>query len=103
MKLPKQIRKYNPVLRKHVVMKVTIAKKRTMGTAHPLSKMQKTRTDFGKGHGNLGRYGSKPPANKFKMGNKKRSKKVDIRLECTESKKMFTPAKSFRAKKVELV
>jgi ribosomal protein L44E len=101
MKLPKTVRRYNPVLRKHTIMKVTLAKKRTPGQASPYSKMGKARTQFGKGHGNLGRYGSKPPVSKWKMAGKKRSKKVDIRFECSVSKKQFTPRKSFRAKKVE--
>lgn len=101
MKLPKTVRRYNPILRKHVEMKVTLAKKRTPGQASPYGKMSKARTAFGKGHGNLGRYGSKPPVSKWKMAGKKRSKKVDIRYECTETKKQFTPRKSFRAKKVE--
>lgn len=103
MKLPKQVRRYNPILRKHTLMNVQLAKKRTPGSASPMSNKSKARTDFDKGQGNLGRYGSKPPVNKFKMAGKKRSKKADIRYQCTESKKMFVKKKTFRAKKVELV
>jgi ribosomal protein L44E len=103
VKFPKTMRRYNPVLRKHVVVKVIIAKKRTAGQASPMSKMSKTRTMYGHGRGNLGRYGSKPAASKFKMGNKKRSKKVDIRYEDPVTKKQFTRRHSFRAKKLELV
>ncbi len=101
MKLPKTVMRYNPVLRKHTEHKVLIAKKRTPGQASPYGKMSKARTMFGKGHGNLGRYGSKPPVSKWKMAGKKRSKKVDIRYECTQTKKQHTRRNSFRAKKVE--
>ena len=103
MKLPKIIKRYNPFLRKHVEVKVTLAKKRTPGANSPMSQFSKSRTNFGKGQGNLGRYGSKPPVNKFKMGNKKRSKKQDFRFECQETKKIFGRRRTFRAKKVEFI
>jgi ribosomal protein L44E len=103
MKLPKTIKRYNPVLRKHTTMKVIVAKKRTPGSAHPMAKYQKTRTNFGHGRGNLGRYGSRPAVTQFKMTGKKRSKKTDIRFECQETKKQFTKNNTIRAKKVELV
>ncbi|MFT4343121.1 MAG: 50S ribosomal protein L44e [Candidatus Woesearchaeota archaeon] len=104
MKIPKQIRRYNPVLKKHTVHKVVQAKKRTPGSTHPLAQFAKKRTGFGKGTGNLGKYGSKPPVTKFKMTGKKTSKRIDFRYECTESRKQFVPrGKSFRTKKLELV
>ncbi len=103
MKLPKIIRRYNPILRKHTEMKVSLAKKRTPGATSPMSQGSKVRRDFGKGRGNLGAKGSKPAASKFKMGNKKRSKKADIRFECQESKKSFGKKNTFRAKKVEFI
>ena len=103
MKLPKQVKRYNPVLRKHTLMNVALAKKRSPGSSSPMSASSKTRTGFGKGLGNKGRYGSKPPINKFKMAGKKRSKKTDIRYTCTESKKMFVRRNTVRAKKVEFI
>jgi len=104
MKLPKTIRRYNPVLKKHTVHKVTQAKKRTPGSKHPLAQFAKKRAGFGKGTGNLGKYGSKPPVSKFKMTGQKTSKKIDLRYECTESRKQFVPRKGgIRTKKLELV
>lgn len=104
MKLPKTIRRYNPVLKKHTVHKVVQVKKRTPGSAHPLAKFAKTRTKFGKGKGNLGKYGSKPPVTKFKMTGSKTSKKTDLRYECTESRKQFIASRGgIRTKKLELV
>ncbi len=103
MKLPKTVKRYNPVLRKHTEMKVSLAKKRTPGATSPMSQGSKVRRGFGKGHGNLGTRGSKPAASKFKMGNKKRSKRADIRFECQESKKSFGKKHTFRAKKIEFM
>ena len=48
--------------------------------------------------GNNGKY-SKPPGGR--MFNRKQSKKVDLRYECTVCKKMHIAGKSWRAKKVE--
>ncbi len=101
MKMPKLLKRLCPHCKKHTEHKVTQAKKRTPGSANPLAKSAKKRTGFGKGHGNLGKYGSKPPIGKFKMTGKKSSKKTDFRYECKECKKIQVQKKGFRAKKIE--
>ena len=101
MKLPKTVRRYNPVLRKHTVQKVIIAKKKNASSLTYGSKVRARRRGRARGHGNLGRY-SKPAVTKFKMTGRKLSKKADIRYECTESKKQFVRRNTFRAKRVEL-
>lgn len=101
MKLPKQTNCYCPTCRKHTPHKVSLAKKRTRGTARPLSRGSKFRIHkrgWDVGNGNHGRY-SRPP--KPKMTGKKQSKKTDIRYECTVCKKMHGQRKGKRAKKVE--
>jgi large subunit ribosomal protein L44e len=101
MKLPKQINRHCPYCRKHTPHKVTLAKKRTRGTAHPLSRGSKFRIQkrgLWRGIGNHGRY-SRPP--KPKMTGKKQSKKTDIRYECTVCKKQHGQRKGLRAKKIE--
>ncbi len=104
MKLPKTRRTYCPKCRKHTEHKVHQAKKRTLGTAHPMSYGNKNirakQRGAARGYGNLGRY-SKPPASKFRMGGRKQSKKVDLRYECTKCGKMHIAGKSWRAKRVE--
>jgi large subunit ribosomal protein L44e len=102
MKMPKQVNRLCPYCRKHTPMKVTIAKKKTPGSAHPLSKGSQIRRDFGHGHGNLGTHGSKPALSKFKMTGKKQTKKTDFRFECSVCKKQHVQRKGKRAKKVEL-
>ena len=90
-----------PFCRKHTSHKVSQAKKKTPGSANPLGKSSKPRTGFGKGCGNLGRYGSRPPLASFKMTGKKTTKKTDLRYECKECKKIHCQRKGFRAKRIE--
>ena len=102
MKVPKTMRRLCPYCKKHTPHKVTIAKKKTPGSAHPLSKGSQKRRNFGKGKGNLGTRGSKPALSKFKMTGAKQSKKTDFRYECSQCKKQHTQKSGVRAKKVEL-
>lgn len=103
MKVPKMKMRYCKKCRKHTEHKISIAKKRTPGSAHPLSKFSKVRSEFGKGHGNLGKFGSKPPVSKWKMTGKKQTKKTDFRYECKECKKTSVQRYGIRTKRVEFV
>jgi len=102
MKVPKSMKRLCPHCNKHTAHKVTQAKKRTPGSAHPLSKGSQKRRDFNSGKGNLGTRGSKPALSKFKMTGAKQTKKCDFRYECSECKKSHTQRKGIRAKKIEL-
>lgn len=101
MKIPKTTKRYCPYCKKHTEHKIAQAKRRTPFSVHPLAKAGKKRTRFGKGHGNLGKYGSKPAIGSFKMTGKKTSKKLDLRYECRDCKKTHMQKKGKRAKKVE--
>ena len=101
MKLPKTVQRLCPKCRKHTEHKITQAKRRAPGSAKPLGKSSKKRTLFGKGTGNLGKYGSKPAISSFKMTGKKTSKKTDLRYTCKECKKSHSQKKGFRAKRIE--
>ncbi len=103
MKVPKTKKRYCAKCKKHTEQKVTIAKKRTPGSKRPLGKFAKKRTGFGKGHGNLGKYGSKPPVNKWKMTGKKQTKKTDFRYECGVCKKISVQRSGIRTRRVEFV
>lgn len=103
MKIPKIVRRLCPFCKKHTEQKVAQAKKRSPGSTHPLAQFAKKRANFGKGKGNLGKYGSKPPVSKFKMTGKKTTKKCDLRYECKECKKQTVQNKGFRSKRLELV
>jgi large subunit ribosomal protein L44e len=103
MKIPKLIKRYCPHCKKHTEHKVSMAKKKTPGSTHPLGKSAKKRRGFGKGMGNLGTRGSKPPLTGWKMTGKKGSKKTDLRYECKVCKKTHTQREGFRSKKIEFV
>ena len=103
MKIPKMIKRLCSHCKKHTEHKVAQAKKRSPGSTHPLAQFAKKRANFGKGKGNLGKYGSKPPVSKFKMTGKKATKKLDLRYECKECKKQSVQSKGIRTKKLELV
>ncbi|MBU1202362.1 MAG: 50S ribosomal protein L44e [Nanoarchaeota archaeon] len=103
MKKPKEFNRHCPFCNKHTSHKVSIAKKRTKGSAHPMSAGSKIRTMLRgrwRGMGNLGKY-SKPP--KPKMVGKKLSKKTDFRYTCKGCGKSHVQSEGIRAKKVELV
>jgi large subunit ribosomal protein L44e len=101
MKLPKTRFTYCPTCRKHTEHRVLESKRRTRGTAHPLSwggRLRPERRGAARGHGNLGKY-SKPAGGG--MYNRKQSKKTDLRFECSGCRKQHNQSKGFRAKKIE--
>jgi len=102
MKIPKLKKRLCPYCKKHTEHKVSQAKRRTPGSARTLDKSAKCRTGFGKGCGNLGKYGSKPAIGSFKLTGKKTTKKTDLRFECKECKKSHSQRKGFRSKRIEL-
>ena len=103
MKLPKVTKRFCKKCKTHTEHKINQAKRRTPGSAHPMAKAAKPRTGFGKGHGNLGKYGSKPAISKFKMTGAKTTKKLDLRYECKSCKKSSVQSKGIRCKKVEFI
>ena len=101
MKFPKTVMRLCPYCRKHTEHKVSMAKKRTRASAHPMSWGSKLRAQLrgrGRGYGNLGRY-SKP--SKPKMTGKKQSKKTDLRYECGNCGLMHVQRAGFRVKRIE--
>lgn len=107
MKIPKEVKRYNPVLRKHTVHKVVQAKDKGFNKAHTNSRGSKSRMKVrqegkGIGTGNSGKT-SRPPIKKRKMSGKKMSKKTDLRFICTETKRQTIQKKGIRARKVEFV
>ena len=103
MKIPKTIKKFCPHCKKHTEQKVSLAKKKTAFSTHPLAGYGKKRAHFGKGFGNLGRYGSKPAISKFKMTGKKQTKKTDVRFTCSVCQKATVENDSRRTKKLNIV
>lgn len=103
MKMPKATKRFCPYCKKHTEHKITQAKKKTPGSAHPMSHGSKKRARLrgaARGLGSRGRY-SRPAVSKFKMTGKKITKKTDLRYECKVCKKTHGQRKGFRAKKIE--
>jgi len=95
MKFPKKIKTLCPKCKKHTEHSVKQAKKKTRGTAHPMSKSARQKKRLKRGYGGHGKF-SKPAAGK------KPTQKIDLRLKCDECGKSHTK-KGFRVKRFELV
>jgi len=94
MKWPKSIRTLCPSCKKHTEHTVKQVKKKARSSAHPMSQSVKRFERKTKGYRGFPR--PKP------RGEGKPTKKLDLRLQCKECKKMHTK-KGFRVKKFELV
>ena len=102
MKVKKQIKRYCPKCKKHTDHKVELAKKKTMGSAHTMSRGKRAQLRRLATMGNRGRYSR--PAGGGKMYGKKQTKKADFRYSCQICKKMWTSrSQGIRIKKVEFV
>ncbi len=104
MKIPKTTKRYCPYCKKHTEHTITQAKRKTPGSAHPMSygsKKRAKRRGKARGLGNLGRY-SKKAVSKFKMTGAKTTKKTDLRYKCKECGKTHIQKKGFRAKRIEI-
>lgn len=87
MKLPKQVKRYNPFLRKRTLHKIKIVStgnKRGTLTRGSISRAK--RRGLGIGIGNKGKWGSKPAVSKFKRKSKT-TKTMNIMYTCLESGK----------------
>jgi len=105
MKLPKTRNTHCPTCNKHTEHKIIEGKKKTRGTAHPLSRGSKKRIKS-RGHMGIGNHGkySKPAITKWRMAGRKTSKKVDLRFLCKDCKKMHSiSGGGFRARRIEFV
>jgi len=104
MKLPKLQKRYCAKCKKHTEHKTLESKKKTPGTAHPLSYGSKRRLRLrgGMKMGNKGRFSRRPVGQRVMTG-KKQSKKLDLRFECSVCKKKGVQQQGMRAKKLELV
>ena len=101
MKMPKIIRRYCKFCKKHTEQTVSQMRRKDRGPLKKGSIQRAKKRGLGIGHGNLGRWGSKPT--NPKMTGKKASKKSSLKYTCKECKKTMPQLKTFRAKKVELI
>ena len=95
MKFPKVVNTYCAKCKTHKPHNVKVVRQKARGSAHPMSKANRSKDRWKRGHGGHGKY-SKPAVGK------KPTQKLDIRLQCQVCKKMHTKV-GFRAKKFELI
>ncbi|MEK6904461.1 MAG: 50S ribosomal protein L44e [Nanoarchaeota archaeon] len=86
---------------KHTLHNISISKKRERSSLARGSIQRARKRGLGRGFGNLGRWGSKPPISRWKMAGAKSSKKTDLRFKCTVCKKTSVQKAGFRTKKLE--
>lgn len=103
MKVPKKLRKFCPKCKNYQEMGVSIAKQQGKNKVHPMSRGSKTRVRLRggfRGFGNKGSF-SRGAMTKWKRYNKKKSKKVNLKLQCKKCGKSIMLVGS-RSKKVEV-
>jgi large subunit ribosomal protein L44e len=103
MKFPKKRRRYCPTCKKHTEQTIKQEKQRGKNKTHPLSRGSRIRMRLrgaDRGAGNHGKT-SKGAMTGWKMYNKKRTKKTDLRYTCVECKKVNIQGAGFRTSRVE--
>jgi len=100
MKKPKAANRYCPFCKKktnHKIKQLSTGIKRGTLTRGSMSRARKR--GLGRGYGNLGRYGSKPPINKWKRKIKNTKKAVFV-YTCQECGKAHQSRRGLRTSKV---
>lgn len=100
MKVPKTMKRYCPKCKKHTVHKVVmVSSGHQRGALKRGSLIRAKLRGLGKGHGNLGKWGSKPAASKFKRKTKN-TKKTNLMYTCMTCNKSKNQKKGTRVGKV---
>lgn len=102
MKLKKEIRRYCPFCKQHTQQKVAEVKGKERGSLKKGSIQRAYKRGRGRGFGNKGKYGSKPPISKWKRTGSKTSKKTNIKYTCLICKKSTIQKQGVRTKKLVL-
>ena len=103
MKVPKKLNKFCPKCNAKREMTITISKQQGKNKVHPMSRGSKRRTMLRgrfRGAGNKGSF-SRGAMTKWKRYGAKKSKKVNLKLQCKVCKKSIIMIGN-RAKKVEI-
>jgi len=102
MKFPKKTKRYCPFCKKHLEHKISEAS--TKGKRGTLTRGSITRAKLrglGRGFGNLGKWGSKPPISKWKRKTKSTTKIV-LLYTCLTCKKSHMMKKGIRTGKIQI-
>jgi len=100
MKIPKTTKRYCPYCRKKTEQKIKLVSAgNKRGTLTRGSIARAKSRGLGRGIGNKGKWGSKPPVSKFKRKTKT-TKKTNIMYTCNECKKSKYQKKGKRTSKI---
>lgn len=103
MKIPKKRNMYCKFCKKHTEHAVSQAKKKERSALKRGSIQRARKRGQGRGAGNKGKWGSKPPISRWKMAGAKSSKKTDLRFKCKVCNRSQVQRSGFRTKKAEFV
>jgi large subunit ribosomal protein L44e len=102
MKKPKKIKRYCKYCKKHTEQRVeNISSAKPRGALKRGSIIRARKRGLGRGYGNLGKWGSKPPVSQFKRKTKS-TKKTNIIYICTVCNKITPQRKGIRTSKIEI-
>ncbi len=101
MKIPQEKKQYCKFCKTHTINKVIQIKGKDRGSLKRGSITRAMKRGLGRGYGNLGRYGSKPPISQFKRTGAKIAKKTNIKFKCTVCNKESIKQHNIRTKRLE--
>jgi large subunit ribosomal protein L44e len=102
MKFPKTTKRYCPFCRKHTEQKIIIVSSGHKRGAMKRGSIERAKKrGLGRGTGNLGRWGSKPPITKWKRKTKS-TKKTNLIYTCQICKKSQSQRKGIRSGKIQI-
>lgn len=102
MKLPKTTKRYCPKCKKSTEQKIELYKSGSKRNALSRGSIERAkRRGQGRGVGNKGKWGSKPPITRWKRTGAKGSKKSTLKYTCKVCNKSTQQNQGFRAKKLE--
>ena len=100
MKIKKETNRYCPFCLKHTKQKIAEVKGKERGSLKKGSLQRAYKRGRGRGFGNVGKYGSKPPISKWKRTGAKTSKKTNIKYTCLTCKKSTIQKQGVRTRKL---
>jgi large subunit ribosomal protein L44e len=102
MKFPKTTKRYCPFCKKHTEQKIVIVSSGHKRGAMKRGSIERAKKrGLGRGTGNLGRWGSKPPITKWKRKTKS-TKKTNLIYTCQICKKSQSQRKGIRSGKIQI-
>jgi large subunit ribosomal protein L44e len=103
MKIPKTTKRYCPYCRKHTEHKISDVSSGHKRSALKRGSIERARKrGLGRGYGNLGKWGSKPPITKWKRKTKS-TKKTNLMFTCSVCKKSHMQKKGKRTSKLQII